>query len=49
MYKEYYFQFGRTPEYYRKNQEEFSHRTLLKEFGAEGEEVEEILGDKGDI
>ncbi|CAH1977106.1 unnamed protein product [Acanthoscelides obtectus] len=37
--------FGHTPEYYRRNQEEFNHRGLLKEFGAE-DLADEILADK---
>ncbi|VEN60307.1 unnamed protein product, partial [Callosobruchus maculatus] len=36
---------GHTPEYYRRNQEEFNHRSLLKEFGAE-DQADEILADK---
>lgn len=42
-------QFGHTPEYYKKNQSEFSHRSLLKEFGAEEQMAEEILSDKGNL
>ncbi|RZB40678.1 uncharacterized protein BDFB_001171 [Asbolus verrucosus] len=38
--------FGHTPEYYRTHQEEFSHRILLKEFGAEENVTEEMLSDK---
>ncbi|KAJ8981629.1 hypothetical protein NQ317_000857 [Molorchus minor] len=39
-------QFGHTPEFYRKDQSEFSHRSLLKEFGAEENATEEIFTDK---
>ncbi|XP_072387458.1 uncharacterized protein [Diabrotica undecimpunctata] len=37
---------GFTPEYYRKNQQDFNHRSLLRDFGAEEDEAEEILADK---
>ncbi|XP_074026515.1 uncharacterized protein isoform X2 [Leptinotarsa decemlineata] len=37
--------FGHKPDYYRKNQEEFSHRSLLKEFGVE--DTKEFFEDKG--
>jgi hypothetical protein len=40
-------QFGHTPEYYRTHQQEFSHRTLLRSFGAEEGASEEMLSDKG--
>nr|XP_023023300.1 uncharacterized protein LOC111511520 isoform X2 [Leptinotarsa decemlineata] len=36
--------FGHKPDYYRKNQEEFSHRSLLKEFGVE--DTKEFFEDK---
>ncbi|XP_044261810.1 uncharacterized protein LOC123009499 [Tribolium madens] len=39
--------FGHSPEYYRRNQEEFSHRSLLRDFGAEESASEEMLSDKG--
>ncbi|XP_064210784.1 uncharacterized protein LOC660320 isoform X3 [Tribolium castaneum] len=39
--------FGHSPEYYRSHQEDFSHRTLLREFGAEESASEEMLSDKG--
>ncbi|KYB25432.1 hypothetical protein TcasGA2_TC034478 [Tribolium castaneum] len=38
--------FGHSPEYYRSHQEDFSHRTLLREFGAEESASEEMLSDK---
>ncbi|CAG9865308.1 unnamed protein product [Phyllotreta striolata] len=37
---------GFNPEYYRKNQEDFNHRGLLRDFGAEGDEADGILADK---
>uniref|UniRef100_A0A6P7GN83 Arginine kinase-like isoform X2 n=1 Tax=Diabrotica virgifera virgifera TaxID=50390 RepID=A0A6P7GN83_DIAVI len=37
---------GFSPEYYRKNQQDFNHRSLLRDFGAEEDEAEEILADK---
>lgn len=39
-------QFGHTPDFYRSNQGEFSHRAILTEYGAE-ELAEEMLTDKG--
>ncbi|CAH1378850.1 unnamed protein product [Tenebrio molitor] len=41
--------FGHTPEYYRTHQQEFSHRTLLRSFGAEEGASEEMLSDKGSV
>ncbi|KAF5306989.1 hypothetical protein FQR65_LT07212 [Abscondita terminalis] len=37
--------FGNSPDYYRSNQEDLSHRSLLREFGAE-ESVADIVNDK---
>ncbi|XP_056632967.1 uncharacterized protein LOC130442646 [Diorhabda sublineata] len=38
--------FGFNPEYYRKNQQDFNHKSLLRDFGAEEDEADEILTDK---
>lgn len=46
IFRFYSFQFGHTPEYYRRNQSEFSHNMLLKQFGEDINE-EELLADKG--
>lgn len=40
-------QFEHTPEFYRIDQSEFSHKLLLEEFGATEEVVAEMLQDKG--
>ncbi|KAJ8947955.1 hypothetical protein NQ318_021052 [Aromia moschata] len=45
-YRSFRNRFGHTPEYYRRNQDAFSHRSLLKEFGAEEDVAEEIFADK---
>ncbi|KAG5888058.1 hypothetical protein JTB14_032865 [Gonioctena quinquepunctata] len=39
--------FGHKPDYYKKNQQEFSHRSVLNEFGAEMNEEKEFFSDKG--
>lgn len=42
-----FLQFGNTPEFYKSNQTELSHRALLQDFGATEEAVDEMLSDKG--
>lgn len=40
-------QLGHTAEYYRKHQDEFSHKSILRDFGAADDATEDILTDKG--
>ncbi|XP_076640102.1 uncharacterized protein LOC143351908 isoform X2 [Colletes latitarsis] len=40
--------FGHKAEFYKQNQSEFSHKTLLRDFGANEKLADEMLTDKGD-
>ena len=40
-------QFGEKAEYYKQNQSEFSHKSLLRDFGANEQLADEMLTDKG--
>lgn len=40
-------QLGHKAEYYKQNQEELSHKKLLRSFGAQESLADEMLNDKG--